>query len=69
MTQAFRKLAQYPEYAEEVRVEVEGIHRQDGWSKSGVDKMQRVDSFLKETMRLETSTNNASYPCCMFNFI
>lgn len=69
MVRALRNLAQYPQYAKEMRLEVEGIHRQDGWSKSAVDKMQIVDSFLKETMRLETRTYNASYPCCMFNFI
>ncbi|KAF7784013.1 hypothetical protein Agabi119p4_178 [Agaricus bisporus var. burnettii] len=63
MIRAFRNLARYPEYAREMRLEVERIHRRDGWSKSAIDKMQRVDSFLKETMRLETDTTNASYPC------
>ena len=28
--------------------------REEGWTKAGIDKMYKIDSFLRETQRLDT---------------
>lgn len=45
-------LAIYREYAEPIRKEIETIVASDGWTKAGLMKMHKLDSFLKESMRL-----------------
>lgn len=44
-------LAAYPEYIDELREEVETTIDAEGWSKSGLKKMKKLDSFLKEAER------------------
>ncbi|PPQ64529.1 hypothetical protein CVT26_002068 [Gymnopilus dilepis] len=41
-------------YASPMRQEIESLVRQDGWSKESIERMHRVDSFIKESMRLES---------------
>ncbi|KAI4521513.1 cytochrome P450 [Schizophyllum commune Loenen D] len=53
-THAMYNLAAYPGYAEPMRKEVEDVVAEDGWNKASIDKMYLVDSFLRETMRLQT---------------
>ncbi|KAF9447789.1 cytochrome P450 [Macrolepiota fuliginosa MF-IS2] len=62
MSQALRNLAQYPRCTEELRAEVDKVIRREGWSKSGIDKLYKLDSFLRETMRLNETTYSSSYP-------
>ncbi|KAF8446215.1 cytochrome P450 [Boletus edulis BED1] len=52
-TQALFYLAANPQYIPPLREEVEGIVQKEGWSKSAVGKMRKVDSFLKECLRFE----------------
>ncbi|KAG6330579.1 hypothetical protein ID866_8508 [Astraeus odoratus] len=52
-TQALYNLAANQEYIQPLREEVEAIVYQEGWSKDALTRMRKVDSFLKETMRLE----------------
>jgi cytochrome P450 len=52
---ALYSLAANPQYAEPLREEVEKTIRQYGWTKLGIGKMHKVDSFLKETMRYNVS--------------
>ncbi|KAF8128435.1 cytochrome P450 [Boletus edulis] len=52
-TQALFYLAANPQYLQPLRAEVEDIVEKDGWSKVAVDKMRRVDSFLKECLRFD----------------
>ncbi|EKM60083.1 uncharacterized protein PHACADRAFT_206285 [Phanerochaete carnosa HHB-10118-sp] len=52
-THALYHLAAYPEYIKPLREEVEGIIAEDGWSKDSLQKMRKVDSFLKECQRYE----------------
>ncbi|KAF9467946.1 cytochrome P450, partial [Collybia nuda] len=47
-------LAEYPEYAAEIREEVENIVKQEGWTYAAITKMVKVDSFIKESQRLNT---------------
>ena len=45
-------LAVHPEYIEPLREEIESIVAKEGWTKASVSKMKKLDSFVKETMRL-----------------
>ncbi|EPS94649.1 hypothetical protein FOMPIDRAFT_1169461 [Fomitopsis schrenkii] len=51
-TQAILLLAAHPQYIQPLREEIEAIVREEGWTKAAMNKMRRVDSFLKETARL-----------------
>ena len=48
----YRLLAN-PEYMEPLRHEVEVAVAEEGWTKAGLDKMYKIDSFLRETQRLD----------------
>jgi hypothetical protein len=48
----YRLLAN-PEYIGPLREEVDAVIREEGWTKAGVDKMYKIDSFLKETQRVD----------------
>ena len=48
----YRLLAN-PEYLEPLREEVGAAIREEGWTKAGLDKMYKMDSFLRETQRLD----------------
>ncbi|KIJ13789.1 hypothetical protein PAXINDRAFT_80392 [Paxillus involutus ATCC 200175] len=52
-TQALYHLAANPQYMQPLREEVESIVEKDGWSKGALAKMRKVDSFLKESQRME----------------
>ncbi|KAF8844235.1 cytochrome P450 [Paxillus ammoniavirescens] len=52
-TQALYNLAENPQYMQPLREEVESIIEKDGWSKGALAKMRKVDSFLKESQRVE----------------
>ena len=51
MTHALFDLAANPEYLNPLREEVEEVTKRKGWSKSAVDQMHKLDSFLKESQR------------------
>jgi hypothetical protein len=48
----YRLLAN-PEYIEPLRQEVEAVVAEESWTKAGMDKMYKIDSFLRETQRLD----------------
>lgn len=50
-TQALYHLAGNPEYMQPLREEVESIVATYGWSKDSLNKMRKVDSFLRESQR------------------
>ncbi|KIJ05361.1 hypothetical protein PAXINDRAFT_93577, partial [Paxillus involutus ATCC 200175] len=52
-TQALYHLAANPQYMHPLREEVESIVDTDGWSKEALAKMRKLDSFLKESQRME----------------
>ncbi|KIJ05876.1 hypothetical protein PAXINDRAFT_20895 [Paxillus involutus ATCC 200175] len=52
-TQALYHLAANPQYMHPLREEVELIVDTDGWSKGALAKMRKLDSFLKESQRME----------------
>ncbi|GJE92111.1 cytochrome P450 [Phanerochaete sordida] len=48
---ALYHLAAHPEWAKDLREEIEPVAKREGWSKASLDKMHRLDSFLKECQR------------------
>ncbi|KAF8959646.1 cytochrome P450 [Flammula alnicola] len=56
-THAFYYLAAYPEYLQALREEVEEVVKDEGWTKAGLDKMHKIDSFIKESQRLHPLGN------------
>ncbi|KAF8343233.1 cytochrome P450 [Amanita rubescens] len=54
-THALYHLAAHPEYVQPMREEVEAAIREDGWTKAAIDKLRKVDSFLRESQRMHGS--------------
>ncbi|EKM51971.1 uncharacterized protein PHACADRAFT_128033 [Phanerochaete carnosa HHB-10118-sp] len=52
-THALYHLAAHPEYMKPLREDVEAIVAEHGWSKDSLQKMRKVDSFLKECQRFQ----------------
>ncbi|KAF8467570.1 cytochrome P450 [Russula ochroleuca] len=51
-TQVLYRLLANPEYVEPLRQEVDAVIK-EGWTKAGIDKMHKIDSFLRETQRID----------------
>ena len=51
--QVLYRLLANPEYIEPLRQEVDEVIKEEGWTKAGIDKMHKVDSFLRETQRID----------------
>ncbi|PPQ82607.1 hypothetical protein CVT25_007121 [Psilocybe cyanescens] len=56
LTNILYDLAMYPEYVEPMREEVKAIVKTEGWTKSSIGKMRKVDSFVKESQRLASNS-------------
>ena len=61
-TQSLYRLLAHPEYIELLRQEVEAVVAEEGWTKAGMDKMRRIDSFVRETQRIDSPIFCASFP-------
>ena len=48
-------LLSHPEYIDPLREEVEAVVAEEGWTKAAMDKMHKIDSFVRETMRIDVS--------------
>jgi len=46
-------LLAHPENIKPLHQEVDAMIREEGWTKAGVDKMHKIDSFLRETQRVD----------------
>ncbi|KAH9975530.1 cytochrome P450 [Lactifluus volemus] len=51
--QVLYRLLLHPEYIQPLREEVEAVVAEEGWTKAGMDKMYKIDSFIRETQRLD----------------
>ncbi|KAL5531375.1 hypothetical protein ACEPAG_4252 [Sanghuangporus baumii] len=51
-THALFHLVAEPEYIEPIREEVERVIKENGWSKVAMTKMWKLDSFMKESQRM-----------------
>ncbi|CCL98069.1 uncharacterized protein FIBRA_00063 [Fibroporia radiculosa] len=56
ITHALYHLAANPEYAKPLREEVEYIIKEHGWTKGAMGKMCKLDSFMRESQRLDGIT-------------
>ena len=61
LTHALYDLASMPELIEPLRNEIEAIIAEDGWSKTAITKMSKLDSFLKESTRIHGIILSASF--------
>jgi len=52
-TQVLYRLLANPEHIEPLREEVDAVVAEEGWTKAGMDKMHKIDSFIRETQRLD----------------
>ena len=60
-------LCSRPEYLEPLRAEVWGLLQEEGgWSKTVLNKMQKMDSFLKESQRLNPASARKLSPINFF---
>ncbi|KAJ3569656.1 hypothetical protein NP233_g4899 [Leucocoprinus birnbaumii] len=55
LTSVLFNLAAYPSYIEPLRAEISSIIDEEGWSKVSIEKMKKLDSFVKESQRHHTS--------------
>jgi len=53
LAQILYRLLANPEYLEPLRREVDAVISEEGWTKAGIDKMHKIDSFLRETQRID----------------
>ena len=53
LTQLLYRTLAHPEYIEPLRQEIDAVITKEGWTKAGIDKMHKVDSFLRETQRID----------------
>ena len=51
--QVLYRLLANPEYIGPLREEVDAVITEEGWTKAGMDKMHKVDSFLRESQRVD----------------
>jgi hypothetical protein len=69
-TQTLYNLAANPQYTQALRDEVEPIIEEEGWSRASVAKMYKVDSFMKETQRMNgIGLGEYSAYCCAAQLI
>ncbi|KAH9072143.1 cytochrome P450 [Lactarius deliciosus] len=52
-THVLYRLLSNPEHAEPLRHEVETVVAEEGWTKAGMDKMHKIDSFVRESLRFD----------------
>jgi len=60
LTHALYDLAAHPEYVEEMREEAEAMIEVHGWTKTAMQRMRKIDSFLKESQRLTGLSSSKS---------
>lgn len=60
--QALIDISQRPNLVEDLRTEVAGVLKTDGWEKTSLYKMRLLDSALKETQRLKPPSMSESPP-------
>lgn len=54
---ALYDLAAYPKFAGILREEVDEVLHREGWTKTAMDQMERIDSFIRESQRLSPLSN------------
>ncbi|CAL1709887.1 unnamed protein product [Somion occarium] len=52
LTHALYQLAANPQYVKPLRDEIESVLKEEGWSKNAMNKMRKLDSFIRESQRV-----------------
>lgn len=52
LTHVLFNIATYSSYIEPLRDEVSSVVQEEGWNKVAIEKMRKLDSFVKESQRL-----------------
>jgi len=60
ITQVLYRLLVQPEYMEPLRQEADAAISEEGWTRAAIDKMDKMDSFLRETQRSDGITFQTS---------
>ena len=60
MVQALYYLSSHPQYIEPLREEIAGVVAEYKWSKNSIDRMNKLDSFIRETQRVAPLTAGKS---------
>lgn len=58
LTHTLYNLAVHPEYIAPLREEIESLVASIGWQKMTITKMWKLDSFLKESLRMHFDIGN-----------
>lgn len=61
-------LAAAPKHAAPMRKEIDSLINRELWSKDAINRMHKVDSFLKESMRMSNASSR-SLDHCRYYFI
>ena len=64
---ALYNLVSHPEYITPIREEIEPLVATLGWQKKTVTKMRKLDSFLKESIRLHPLSASKIHPVLLLN--
>lgn len=64
-THAVFDLTTHPEYLLPMREEAERVIAKEGWTKAALNSMVKIDSFLRESQRLN---NNGPCKCTVYFF-
>ncbi|RXW14001.1 hypothetical protein EST38_g11854 [Candolleomyces aberdarensis] len=52
-TNALLTLLAHPQYIDPLRAEIERAIKEEGWTKAAMDKMELLESFMKESQRID----------------
>ena len=63
------RLLSHPECVEPLRHEVETAVAEEGWTKAGLDKMHKIDSFVRESLRTHGSGISSLIPLAKPQFL
>lgn len=62
MTHAMYDLCAHPEYLEPLRQEVTDVLADEGWHKTRLSRLHKLDSLLKESQRFNSVFLRVSFP-------
>ena len=60
MIQALYQLSYHPQYIAPLREEIASVVAEFGWSKKSIDRLNKLDSFIRETQRVAPFTAGES---------
>ena len=61
VAQILYRLIVNPDYLEPLRQEIEAAVVEEGWTKARMDKLHKLDSFLRETLRIDITNLGLSF--------